>query len=82
MPLLYFSIDLNLKSEAGSAFTSRTNPWTQNEIQSRGITFFSRCSAEAINTVSSWRSFIGLLSKPCVWSKYILQSLCVFFRHN
>ena len=54
MSLLYFSIDWNLKSETGSAFTSRTNPWTQNEIQSSGITFFSTCSEEAINTVSSW----------------------------
>ena len=40
MSLLYFSIDLNLKTETSSAFTSRTNPGTQDEIQSSEIIFF------------------------------------------
>ena len=39
MSLLYFSVDLNLKTETGRAFTSRTNPETQDEIQSSEITF-------------------------------------------
>ena len=39
MSLLYFSVNLNLKTETGRAFTSRTNPETQDEIQSSEITF-------------------------------------------
>ena len=39
MSLLYFSINLNLKTETGRVFTSRTNPETQDEIQSSEITF-------------------------------------------
>ena len=51
MSLLCFSIDFNLKRETDSIFTFRMNPGTQDEIQSSGITFFSKCLAETINMV-------------------------------